>query len=146
MINKVSITEAANIIHYYYLDACLLVRPNNFVLLYFWRIEPLCTYSAYSTLKLSGITSEVTQLTMFTVALLTLLIKRVYVCLAKFGMRSCGGSLITSVIPMTVFARRPCCCRYCGGGGGGSGSGAGGSSSSSSSSSSAFYKVLPRKK
>jgi len=33
----------------------------------------------------------------------TLLIKRVCTRLAKFGMRSCGGSLITSIIPMTVF-------------------------------------------
>jgi hypothetical protein len=66
--------------------------------------------------------------------LLTLVIKRVYVCLAKFGTRSCGGSLITSVIPVTVFARRPCC-RYCGSGGG-----------RGISSSGAFYKNITWKK
>jgi hypothetical protein len=51
----------------------------------------------------------------------------VFACLFKFDMRSCGGSLITAVIPMTVFARRPYCCFGCiiiiGGGGGGGGGG-----------------------
>ena len=63
-IQKCYITEAVNIIQYYYLDACLPARPNNFVLLYFWRIEPLCAYSVYSALKLSAITSELTHLTL----------------------------------------------------------------------------------